>query len=309
MDTGVRERAFVGRQWWSRSLPGHGVRRVRELNLATHVLALSAQQVLCTAPLVVALSAVLQRVTGRGVGAVLSRFFGLHGAAAADMTALFKGSETVSTTVLLIGLLVAVGFAASVAATLQRGFELMWGLPHAGGLRSLARQLGWAVSLPGYVVGVIFAGRAGRTVGHMVSLGLPTEILLQVLLTLLFHWWGQHVLLSGRVCWRDLVPGALTVALATLVLVKLSNLVLPSQIDEQVADYGLIGAVFVLSIWLMVLSAVLLGGTLFGAVLIQRRAQATQARAPVPGAEARAPVPGAEAAGPTGTHPTANTVP
>ncbi len=44
MDTGVRGRAFAGRQWWSRSLPGHGVRQVRELNLATHVLALSAQQ-------------------------------------------------------------------------------------------------------------------------------------------------------------------------------------------------------------------------------------------------------------------------
>ncbi len=300
MDTGVRERAIVGRQWWSRSLPGHGVRRVREINLATHVLALSAQQVLCTAPLVVALSAVLQRVTGRGVGAVLSRFFGLQGTAAADMTALFKGSETVSTTVLLIGLLVAVGFAASVAATLQRGFELMWGLPRAGGLRSLARQLGWAVALPGYVVGVIFAGRAGRAVGHLVSLGLPTEILLQVLLTVLFHWWGQHVLLSGRVCWRVLVPGALAVAVGTLVLVKLSSLVLPGQIDEQVADYGLIGAVFVLSIWLMVLSAVLLGGTLFGAVVVQRRALAM---------EAGAPVPGAKAPGPTDTHPAANTVP
>jgi len=78
----LRARAFAGRQWWSRSLPGHGVRRKRELNLATHVLALSAQQVLCTAPLVVALSAVLQRVTGQGVGGVLSRFFGLRGAAA-----------------------------------------------------------------------------------------------------------------------------------------------------------------------------------------------------------------------------------
>jgi len=134
----------------------------------------------------------------------------------------------------------------------------------------------------------------------LVSLGLPTEILLQVLLTALFHWWGQHVLLSGRVCWRHLVPGALAVAVGTLLLVKLSNLVLPGQIDEQVAEYGLIGAVFVLSIWLMVLSAVLLGGTLFGAVLIQRRAHAT---------EVCAPVPGAEAAGPTGAHPTANMVP
>jgi len=49
------------------------------------------------------------------------------------------------------------------------------------------------------------------------------------------------------------------------------------------------GAVFVLSIWLMVLGAVLLVGTLIGAVVIQRRRQATQARAPVPGAEAAGP--------------------
>ncbi len=122
----------------------------------------------------------------------------------------------------------------------------------------------------------------------------------------LLHGWSldrtcwEHQVPALRVCWRHLVPGALAVAAGTLLLVKLSNLVLPGQIDEQVAEYGLIGAVFVLSIWLMVLSAVLLGGTLLGAVLIQRRAQAT---------EARAPVPGAEAAGPTGAHPTANTVP
>ena len=52
-----------------------------------------------------------------------------RGGRAADITALFKGSDAVSSTVLLVGLLVAVGFAASVAATLQRRVRAAVGPP------------------------------------------------------------------------------------------------------------------------------------------------------------------------------------
>ena len=51
---------------------------IRELDLDTHALALCAQQVLCTAPLVVALSAVLQRETGNNISVYIARFFGLQ---------------------------------------------------------------------------------------------------------------------------------------------------------------------------------------------------------------------------------------
>ena len=50
---------------------------------------------------------------------------------------------------------------------------------------------------------------------------------------------------------------------------------MPSQISWQVNAYGLIGAVFVLSVWLMVLSAVIFAGVLFGALHVQRRAADT----------------------------------
>ena len=79
----------AGRAWWSRSLGGRGYRRIRELDLDTHALALCAQQVLCTAPLIVAMSAVLQRITGHGVGYLMTRFFGLHGDSADAVTQLF----------------------------------------------------------------------------------------------------------------------------------------------------------------------------------------------------------------------------
>jgi membrane protein len=276
--------------WWARDTAG----RIQELNLPTHVLALSAQQVLCTAPLVVALSAVLQRETGRGVGSVISRFFGLRAGAEADLDALFAGSGAVSETALVVGLVVAVAFATSLGATQQRGFELLWELPRARVLPSALRQLLWAVVLPLYVVAVTGAGRVGREVGHLVGLGPATETLLQGVATFAFYWWTQRLLLAGRVPWRSLWQGAVAVAVGTVVLVKVSTVVLPGEIEEEVRDYGLIGAVFVLSIWLMVLSAVLLGGILLGVVLAQRRVpRAPTAVIPATPAAAEGPPPGA----------------
>ena len=87
-----------GRAWWRRSIGGHGLRRMRELDLDTHALALCAQQVLCTAPLIVAMSAVLQRLTGRGAGYFMTRFFGLYGDSADDVRRLFgRTAPSIST--------------------------------------------------------------------------------------------------------------------------------------------------------------------------------------------------------------------
>ncbi|MEO7069053.1 MAG: hypothetical protein ABI131_01010, partial [Nostocoides sp.] len=53
---------------WQQSLPGHAWERGQRLDVATHTLALAAQQVLCTAPLLVAMSALLRRF---GTGSVV----------------------------------------------------------------------------------------------------------------------------------------------------------------------------------------------------------------------------------------------
>jgi len=45
-----------------------------------------------------------------------------------------------------------------------------------------------------------------------------------------------------------------------------------------VFDYGLVGAAFVLSIWLVVLSGAIFGGALLGAVIVERRSHPPGAR-------------------------------
>ena len=80
MRLSARRRVEVARLWWQRSLGGLGLARMRELDLDTHALALCAQQVLCTAPLLVAISAVARRLGAPGVPVLRTRVFGLSGA-------------------------------------------------------------------------------------------------------------------------------------------------------------------------------------------------------------------------------------
>jgi membrane protein len=275
----AHRRIAAGRSWWANSLGGHGYRRIRELDLDTHALALCAQQVLCTAPLIVAMSAVLQRMTGRGAGYFMARFFGLHGDSADDVTRLFsRTAPSISTLALLIAMITALVFSTSVATVHQRAFELIWTLPRTVGVRSYCRQLSWAVMLGVFSGLMLLVGRFGRMLDdHIGWFGLLAVALAQGGLTFLFYWWSQRWLLGGRVTWRALLPGALSVGLATTILFRLTRVVMPSQIAWQVHAYGLIGGVFVLSVWLMILSVVIFGGVLFGALVSQRRAAASHA--------------------------------
>jgi membrane protein len=273
---------------WENSLPGHGWRRANELGLVTQTLALGAQQVLCTAPLLVAASAVIRRVSQRDVGALLSRYLGLTGAAAKDVAALFAGSSSVGRTDLIVGVALAAFFGTGVAATQQRGFEMIWSL-HRAGLRSTVRQLIWVVGLMAYLFVVLGVGRGAHHLHNRAHQRLLVRSVTQFMFSLLFYWWSQHLLLSGRVRWRRLLPGAACMAAGTTILVALSGLILPSQITEQVNDYGLIGAAFVLSVWLIVLSGVIFIGALLGAVIDERRQRPAETGAPAQALRSGAP--------------------
>jgi membrane protein len=263
----------TGRVWWDESIGGHGYRRVRELDLDTHALALCAQQVLCTAPLIVAMGAVLERLTGRGAGYFMIRFFGLYGDSADAVTRLFgRTAPSISTFALVFAMITAIVFTTSVAAVQQRAFEMLWTVPRVIGVRSYIRQLVWAVMLGAYSSVMLLLGRLARELDDHV--GRPAMLAVMVgqgALTFLFYWWSQRWLLGGRVTWRALRPGAVCVGVGTTVLFRLTRVIMPGQISWQVHAYGLIGGVFVLSVWLMILSVVIFGGILLGALFTERR--------------------------------------
>lgn len=240
---------------------------------------------LCVAPLVVAISALTQRLLHRNVSFYITRFLGLRGDSAHDVEQLFgRSAHSISTIDLLIGLVATIVFAASVATVQQRGFEMIWTLPRISGPRSYLRQLMWAPALSGYCVAMLIAGRAGHWVDHhFFRIGTWAAIILQAVVTLFFYWWTQHWLLRGRVGWRSLLPGALAVSLLLIVIVQLTRVVLPPQISWQVHAYGEIGAVFMLSIWFVAASVIIFLGVLVGALLSERRNAPHRRRVGTPG--------------------------
>lgn len=251
-------------------LPGHSWRKANEAGLVIRTLALSAQQVLCAAPLLVAMSAVVRRVNGTDMGVMLAHLLGLTGDAATDVSALFVNSARVTTQNLVIGLVLTVVFSTGIAATIQHGYEAIWTQRRAG-FGSTSRQLIWVLALLVYISAVLFAGRLGHDLGRDLHLSLLIRIAAQSIVSVVFFLASPWFLLSGRVSIRRLLPGSLLTALGTVVLLNVSQLVVPGQITEQVDEYGLIGATFVLSIWLLVFSAIVFGAGLAGAILVERR--------------------------------------
>lgn len=270
-----RTRLDTGRNWLAQSLGGRGYKRIREIDLDTHALALCAQQVLCTVPLVVAMGAVLQRTTGRGAAYYITRFFGLHDDSAEAVNHLFARDTSISTLALVLSMAVSLVLSTGVAAVQQRAFERIWTLPRIVSLRSYARQLSWAVMLGGYSIIMLGLSRLGRELTDDIGpIGLLVVAISQGIGTLVFYWWSQHWLLASRVTWRALLPGAIAVGVLTTIVFRLTRVFMPGQMTWPVRAYGLIGGVFVLSVWLMVLCTVIFGGVLFGALLIERRALA-----------------------------------
>ena len=267
-------RLEAARRWLEDSLGGRGYRKVRETNLDMHALALCAQQVLCTAPLIVAMGSVLQRETGKGAAYFIDRFFGLYGQSADAVNRLFARTTRISTFELVFALATSVLFSTGVAAVQQRAFEQIWTLPRIISVRSYLRQLVWAVMLGAYSMLLLALGRAGRELHE--TWGRPGQFgvaCVQGGVTFLFYWWSQYWLLAGRVRWLSLFRGALTVGIATTIMFRLTRVIMPAEMAWPVRAYGLIGGVFVLSVWLMVLCVVIFGGVLFGALLTERRAE------------------------------------
>ncbi len=252
---------------------GRTVSRSRSLDLSTHALAFGAQQLICTVPLIVAISAVVSHDPGHGVAHATVNMFGLDGTSAAAVTQLLgRHSSSISATALVVSMLSALFFTTSVGAVQQRAFELIWNVPNVRGVRAYLRQLAWAPTLAVFTVGVLAAAKPGQWLdGTVPGAGDWLVVLTRVILIVAFYAWSQYWLLDRRIRLRALLPGALAVGVLSMLLVEGSRLVLPVQISWQAQAYGLVGVGFVFAAWLMILSLLIFVGVLFGALFSEGR--------------------------------------
>jgi len=247
------------------------VREAREKDLGTHLLAISAQQLLCTAPLAIALGAVGKRLTGVSFDGIVRHVLDLTPTADREVSAALAGSPTVSLSALLLNLAFAVAFGVGLAATLQRGLELIWRLPRAPYLGSTVRGVIWAVALPVMISAVVMIGRVGHFLHHHISDAVVVGFGLQILAIAVFIWWTQYLLLSRRVQFKKLWLPTVVSTLAIAVVVLVWRQMISGQIVPAYRAYGSIGIGIVLSAWMAIASSSSSVGLAVGAWLQLRR--------------------------------------
>jgi membrane protein len=267
---GLRARASSMQATVRGSTVAAGVRRARELDLASGALVLAAQQLTCTLPLLIVLAAIRPAATHTNFGAQLSHYLGLSARATEQLTSVFAGTAQVRHATTVIGLLLLVIFALGVAQAHQHFYELTWKLDPRR-QRSWHRQVRWIAGLLAYVVAL---GAIARALGN-TAIARPAFIAVCAPISAVFYWWGQRTLLAGRVPSRSLIPGAVITGAALTVVLATTPWWVSSQVTSTVHQFGPIGVTFVLAVWQLVLSTIVLAGTLTGAAIVHHRRDAT----------------------------------
>ncbi len=174
------------------------------------------------------------------------------------------GSGTTSTTFGIVGALIVLVSATSLARALTRAFAAVWDLPRPrSSLRSawrwLAVVLTLALSL--VVVRALSAFAAGLPPANVWR--LVVSLACDLVVVVFVPW----VLLSGVVPPRRLLPGALLFALVMLFVRPAAAVWLPRALEVSAERYGSLGVAFTYLAWLYVVAFCCLATAAVGQVI------------------------------------------
>ncbi|MFG2331506.1 YhjD/YihY/BrkB family envelope integrity protein [Streptomyces sp. NPDC048604] len=167
--------------------------------------------------------------------------------------------ELRQTTGVISGLMVLIS-ATACSRAMQRLCERAWSL---GGASARVAAWRWIAWLAAWLVMFALQGSLRSGFGAGLWLGVPLLLLAEFGM----WWWTQHLLLTGRVPWLPLLPGAVLTGAALGILTSTAPLYVPQVLNHSLDKYGSLGAVFTLLSWLIALCVVVALGVTAGAVI------------------------------------------
>ncbi|MEU2301100.1 YhjD/YihY/BrkB family envelope integrity protein [Streptomyces antibioticus] len=281
----------------------HLMSHVLSVNVLDSATRLAAQTFLTAVPLLFVVASIAPHDLRERFVDSLRDVFGLTGSADAQLRQAFLGDESgefLQTTGFVSGLLVLIS-ATACSRAMQRLCERAWRLPGAAARVAAWRWLAW---LAAWLVMIGFQGVLRNGFGLGLWLGLPLLLVADVGL----WWWTQHLLLTGRVPWAPLLPGALLTGAALSVLTSTATLYVPRALNHSLAAYGSLGAVFTLLSWLITLCVVIALCVTAGAV-VAREPWAARLLGTPPALEYASPGSTAPGSGPSGAAPGGSAAP
>lgn len=244
--------------WFQGTLAGACVRSFVELRSIDRALALASKCFVALLPLSILSTAV---ISGREFGNELVLHFGLTGSGARAARVMFASPAEVQAGVGLVGVVILLSSAFSLARAIERVYLDAWQLAPVGGRSAVNRRVAWLLTLlVGWVALIELHVLLPRTQGL-----LPTAIAAG-----LFFLWTPYVLLGHRINWRQLLPTSAITGAAVLALGIGSAVAMPRLISRNTDRYGLVGLTFSLVSWLFAAALVIVAAAIVGAELDRR---------------------------------------
>lgn len=237
----------------------------QEIELMHRALGFSALGLVTLVPLLIVIAAASGG--GRGFVTWIRAGLGASGRSAQAVDVLFSPPARVLDTTTALSLAALAVFGITFVASIQVGYERIWGLGPAPWHATWRR----AIALTVLIAYLVAAANSGQ-----VFAGTSLEPAVRVTVTLvggwLFFWWFQGFLLCARVPRRSLLPGSLATIVGLVGLRFFSTLVFSPWIASSAVAYGPIGTVLVVQSWLIGIGFVIHAGALFGWSLVERPA-------------------------------------
>lgn len=248
-----------------------------ELELMRRAMAFATLGLVTLIPLLILVAAV-DPLSPRGFGQWVADGMGLPADTAEPLLRVFTTPHKVARQTGALSLALLAVFGLTFVAEVQLSYEKIWRLPTAPLLhywRRTWRLVVWLAALTGYVA---FEVASGTLLDHG-ALESAVRIVLFAAAGLLFFWWGQHFLLSGRVRWGPLLPGAIATVVGLSGLRAFSKLVFDPMIVSAAEADGAVGVVLVVVSWLIGVGFVIYLGSLAGRCHHEHRVAVRAARA------------------------------
>jgi membrane protein len=271
------------------SLPGRCLARFGAINGRDRALVLGGQAFTAVIPLVIVLAATASRQSPTALADRVAGRFHVTGPSAQAIRTLFERPPGATGAFTIVGVVVLLFSLLSLTRSLQRAYEAAWGLPAIGvrgtlnGVTAIGLLFSSLIVLS-LLLGVLRHRPAGTEVAFVLRVVTSTAVWLVL----------QRLLLSRRIPFRRLVPGAVLAGAGSAVLSVYSSLWMPRLIENNAGRYGIIGITFAMLTWLIVVGfcvvvVAVISAEVGGAEAVGRPAVAGAGRRPPAAGQPRPP--------------------
>jgi membrane protein len=244
------------------SLVWHIVVAAIEIRLYDRALTIAGQAFIALVPLLIILATLLSTSDSLAVGNWLIERFALSGASADAVRSLFGRPPSATGGLTILSVITVLVSASSFARSIQRTYEVAWQLPARGLRRTVDGIEGACVLIVAVAVLTYLASLADDLPG-----GRLVSLVAQVCAAVPAWWLAARLLLSRRVAWHLLLPGAVVSGLAQVLVSAVGSSYVPHLIERNTERYGVIGVAIALISCLVVIALLVVASAVVGAQL------------------------------------------